>query len=385
MQERQPAAETDSEKQEWKSNLSRGRERFLAHVMDHGHQTGRRTADDFLRHFPPMEVMKALREQPELRAAIMTHTVGTKRRVALKKSWESAGEDVQIALEEKETDAAAVLEMLDLDDRVRYFDAKQLWSFVTEGDFWNVATGSLELETARAHIAFMLERALEDKLLTHQNIVDGITVDELASRLPKSQLGNIIKQSLANSQAGTPFTERDLLGAVPPDVLVQYVPLPHLWEAVIVPKIAARHGYIDRKTASADAANDAAQGQAATAEPAGAVSDGGEPGAANDHDPSQAEADSEGDSGTAGTADLPEVASASAGRVESADPNPAAQLAQHRRMRRIERGQLGGAKGPGIAKKREDSTIDPMTWSAEVADDDLLEEEEDLMIEVINS
>jgi hypothetical protein len=34
----------------------------------------------------------------------------------------------------------------------------------------------------------MLERAFEDKLITHRDVVEGVTVEELANRLPKAQL-----------------------------------------------------------------------------------------------------------------------------------------------------------------------------------------------------
>jgi hypothetical protein len=68
-------------------------------------------------------------------------------------------------------------------------------------------------------------------------------VDELATRLPKAELGKIIQCALHNADQGMPFTQTDLLATTPPRVLVQYVPLPHLWEAVVVTKIAERHGY----------------------------------------------------------------------------------------------------------------------------------------------
>jgi hypothetical protein len=96
---------------------------------------------------------------------------------------------------------------------------------------------------ARNHVAFMLERGLEDKLLTHRDVVEGIAVDELATRLPKAELGRLIQCALQNADRGVPFTQTDLLATTPPRVLVQYVPLPHLWESVIVTKIAERHGY----------------------------------------------------------------------------------------------------------------------------------------------
>jgi hypothetical protein len=98
-------------------------------------------------------------------------------------------------------------------------------------------------------MAFMLGRALDDKLVSHQDIVEGITVEELASRLPKSELGKIIKGALECGKRNAPFTETDLLGSMPPDVLVNYMPLFQVWDAIIEPKIAIEHGYTNKKKA----------------------------------------------------------------------------------------------------------------------------------------
>ena len=82
------------------SQLSKGRERFLAHVIEHGLECGQRTPEDFIRHFPPMAIMKALEDQPDLRANIVVIATGVKKKVALKKTAEHCGMDVQIALDE---------------------------------------------------------------------------------------------------------------------------------------------------------------------------------------------------------------------------------------------------------------------------------------------
>lgn len=231
------------------SNLGTGRERFLAHVIDHGFDIGRRTPEDFVRHFPPAAIMEGLKNQPRLRASVLVATTGVKERVALKKDWESAAKDLQIALDEGETDAKTIVSLLESDDRVRYLDHKALWSYVTEGEFWKVSPSrQKEYAAAKGHMAFMLTRALEDRLLTHADIVGGITVDELASRLPKSELGKIIKGALECGKRNAPFTEADLLGSMPLDTLVNYLPLFQVWDAIIDTKIAAEHGY---STASA--------------------------------------------------------------------------------------------------------------------------------------
>jgi hypothetical protein len=230
------------------SSLGKGRERFLAHVIEHGFEVGRRTPEDFVRHFPPTLIMEGLKDNAKLRADILVQATGVKEKVAIKKTWESCADDLQIALDEGETDATAIMKIVQLDDRVRYLDHRALWAYVTEGEFWKISPSrQKEYAAAKSHIAFMLGRALDDKLVTHADIVEGITVEELASRLPKSELGKIIKGALDCGKRNAPFTETDLLGSMPPDVLVNYMPLFQVWDAIIEPKIAIEHGYAAKK------------------------------------------------------------------------------------------------------------------------------------------
>jgi hypothetical protein len=234
------------EQQGFVSKLAEGRERFLAHVVEHTLEIGQRTPEDFIRHFPPAAIMAGLREQPLLRSQILVLTTGVKQKIALRKSATSAGEDLQIALDEGETDAESIVALLSPDDRIRYLDHKKLWAYCIEGDFWTVQpTKKHEFERAKDHIAFMLERGLVDKLITHRDIVEGISVEEFATRLPRSELGKLLKQALENSHTKAIFTEVDLLAALPPSELVKHIPLPHIWEAAVVPKIARTHRYVD--------------------------------------------------------------------------------------------------------------------------------------------
>jgi hypothetical protein len=230
----------------FQSRLRDGRDRFLAHVIEHGLEIGRRTPQDFIRHFPPAAIMKGLEHQPTLRSQILVLTTGIKQKIAMKKAAVSAGEDLQIALDEGETDSDSIVALFHPDDRVRYLDAKLLWAYVVEGEFWAAAASKKEaFEQAKTHIAFMLDRAIEDKLITHRDIVDGISVEELAARLPKDKLGKIIGQALANAHDDKPFTEVDLLSVMPATALVDYVPLGHIWDKVVVPRIALKHAYLD--------------------------------------------------------------------------------------------------------------------------------------------
>ncbi len=370
MSEAEKVANKDGNERNWSSALKKGRERFLAHVIDQGLEIGQRTPEDFLRHFPPMDLMEALRDQPALRAEIIVFTTGTKQRIAQKKSWKSCGEDLRIALDEGETDAQSVLDMLDLDDRVRFLDSKKLWTYITESKFWNVAPANTkDLELARSHVTFMLERALSDQLLTHADIVEGITLEELATRLPKSELGNIIKLSLENSRANKAFTERDLLTAVPPSVLVNYVPLGTLWNQVVVPRIAERHGYAPRpeETAADPDKNDAAAAAEAEAKSS--------PDSSSDERRRARRSTSAADSSTANPAPQAQATKSEAGE-EGLPATVAKQGAKAAEPSSV-------ALKPPAEDKAPAKTVDTASWFSEIDEADLLEE--DGLAEVANS
>jgi hypothetical protein len=251
------------------SKLKEGRQRFLSLVVEHALVHGRRTPDDFIRHFPPTAIMTGLKNQPRLRGQILVMATGLKEKIAVKKSAESAAEDLQVALDEAETDAAAVLELFQADDRVRYLDAASLWSFLVEGEFWNATVSKKEeFERAKDHLAFMLETALAEKLITHRDVVEGVTVGEIVMRLPKGELHKIIEGALSNAHRGAPFTELDLMATIPPATLLKYVPLPHLYSAVLEPKIALAHGYAGEQDEGDD--DDDNEDEVAAAAPAAA-------------------------------------------------------------------------------------------------------------------
>lgn len=244
-----------TEEQNFVSKLPEGRERFIAHVVEHGLEVGLRSPEDFIRHFPPAAIMMGLKDQPALRAQILVLTVGVKAKIATKKSAESAGEDLQIALDEGETDADSIVALFNPDDRVRYLPANKLWAYCVEPEFWKAtAAKAQEFDRAKAHMAFMLERALLDKLITHRDIVEGISVDELSTRLPRGEIGKLLKKALDNAHKKVSFTEADLLSALPPAELVKHVPLAHIWESVVLPRVAQKHGYLPSATAEVQTA-----------------------------------------------------------------------------------------------------------------------------------
>ena len=131
--------------------------------------------------------MAGLRARPSLRANILVTTTGIKFRIAAKKSAESAGEDLQIALDEAETTPATVVSLFQPDDRVRHLSDKALWQFLIEDEFWTASSSDAEAsKKAAEHIGFILDRALQDTLITHTDIIDGISVRRIAELLPRA-------------------------------------------------------------------------------------------------------------------------------------------------------------------------------------------------------
>ena len=226
------------------SKLAAGRQRFLAYVIDDGISTGRRTPADFVRHFPPAAIMQALVKRPDLRARILFATTGLRTPIGERKDIESAAEDVRIALEVGETDAETIVSLLAPDDRVRYFDAKALWAYVAEGDFWAHAEG-IDLDIARAHVSFIVERALMEKLISAREIVEALGVERLAQALPRELLGNLLSVALERGRDKKRFEDEDVLSTVPVASIAEHVPLWDIWRDLVIRRIAEVQGFVD--------------------------------------------------------------------------------------------------------------------------------------------
>ncbi len=224
------------------SSLEEPRRRFLACVTDHGLEHGLRSCDDFIQHFSPRVIMAAIGEDAELRASLLEQTIGIKKKVGLRKSPTSAGDDLQIALEEGVTTPAAIVALFGADHRARCLDGAELWAYLTEPEFWRAARDSEDAwSMGRDHITYILERALAEHLLTPRDIVEGLTLSLLVHHLPEHVLESVLSATLRQARIHEPFSEEELLDVVPPSVLAEHVPLEEIWDRVVVPHIAERH------------------------------------------------------------------------------------------------------------------------------------------------
>lgn len=237
------------------SRLSNGCARFLAEALEHAHAHGRRTAKDFVRHFPPRAIMAALEGDAALRARLLTELVGIKEKTALRTPAEDAGRMVDNALTEGDCDAEAFARSFGPGDRVRFLDPRRLWSFLVEGEFWKVSRSkdAAGHRLAQAHLAHLIDRAVAHGLVDHAGVLEGIGIDVLAEKLPRSELARALGRALSVGREGAPYTEGDLYAAVPPPVLVEHVALPHVMDRVITP-LAVRAGLADAAAPPLEAA-----------------------------------------------------------------------------------------------------------------------------------
>jgi hypothetical protein len=240
------------------SSLGKGREAFHSEVTEYCLRIGERTPEDFLRRFSCSKIMVSLASRPMERARIISELTGVHERVANKLSPENAGETLQIALDEGVTTPKDIVRLFQADDRQRYLNRHELWSFVIEGQPQHASPNdSAAHGRAERYIAYLIERAIDNLLVSHQEIVSALGVVKLAGWLPSELLGQIIETSLKKSDK---FTEEDLLSAAPPSSLVSHVPLDYLWDKVVVPLIAEAHDYApkasDGKPAEAKSESD---------------------------------------------------------------------------------------------------------------------------------
>jgi hypothetical protein len=226
-----------------KSELKTGAERFLVHVTSRALDENWRTPDDFLRHFKPQDLMASLEKAPDLRAALLVKAAGVHEKIARKKSTSSAAEDLRIALDERVTTAGEILALFPPDDRVRYLDKAKLWAFVTEEQFWTDAKDAKDRERNIDRVLFFVEQALEQHLVTLQDVADGLTFETIASRLPKAELEKVVLHALKTGRRKAALTEPSLLEVVPLRDLLKYVPLEHTYKGVVVAKIAQPSGF----------------------------------------------------------------------------------------------------------------------------------------------
>jgi hypothetical protein len=234
------SADSNEKDESFVSSLSESKAAFLAEVSEKSLALGERSPDDFLAQFSCEQIMLALKDRPQERAEILKQATGTHEKIAPRMSAKAAGETLQIALDEKVTDAKQIVELFKPDDRQRYLKSAELWAFAVSGQPEQKLRKGADLERAKKYVTHLLERALHHKLFDQKELVASLTVSRLTTLLPPQLLAAIIEASL---DAENKFSHADLLEIAPPEKLVAHVPLDYIWEKVVTPLVAERSGY----------------------------------------------------------------------------------------------------------------------------------------------
>jgi hypothetical protein len=215
--------------------------------MDHAFREGWRTPDDFVRYFPAHSMMAALKSAPELRVKLLAAATGIYEEILRRKTPALAAEDLRIALEEGTTNSLQLLNVFTPEDRVRYLDPHRIWDFLAEDQFWllDSEAGEEQRRGATERMIFTLTQALTERLLTLRDVLDGLTYDAVADSLSPQELRAVVRFALLKGRDGIGLNEKVLLEVLPLDKLVRSVPLDHIWQEVVIRRLAVPCGFTD--------------------------------------------------------------------------------------------------------------------------------------------
>jgi hypothetical protein len=221
--------------------------RYLAQVMEHAFREGWRTPDDFVKHFPADVIMAALKPAPDLRVAILAAATGIYEEILRRKTPALAAEDLRLALDEGTTSSMQLLSVFSPEDRVRFLDPHRLWDFLAEDRFWELdRDASDELrQSAVERMTFTLNQALQERLITLRDILEGLTYEAVADSLSPQELRSVVRHALVKGRDGIGLSEKVLLEVLPLDKLVRSVPLEHIWREVVIRRLAVPCGLTD--------------------------------------------------------------------------------------------------------------------------------------------
>jgi hypothetical protein len=225
----------------FQSSLDTAAERFLSHAIAQAFDYAWRTPEDFLRYFKPRDIIEGLSSAPEVRVKLLVSVAGASEKLALRKSIESAIEDLQIALDEGLTDGVAMLELLRPDDCVRCLDHQRLWAFVTEIE--PASPAEPEGHDLR-QVTLILRNALREKLVSLRDVADAISFPTIVEHLPTPLARRALLHALEGSRSNRPLDEKSLLEVIPLRQLLAQLPPQLIWNRVIVAKIAIPCGFV---------------------------------------------------------------------------------------------------------------------------------------------
>ncbi|HWO10162.1 MAG TPA: hypothetical protein VNN80_11800 [Polyangiaceae bacterium] len=221
--------------------------RFLAQLMEYSFREGWRTPDDFVKHFPAQSMMAALKSAPELRVAILAAATGIYEEILRRKSPALAAEDLSLALDEGTTSSMQLLAAFSPEDRVRYLDPRKIWDFIAGDQFWRYDPEATDeqRQAASERMSHTLSLAVQERLLTLRDILEGLTYEAVADSLSPDELRAVVRHALLKGRDGIGLSEKVLLEVLPLDKLLRSMPLEHIWNEVVLRRIAIPSGLTD--------------------------------------------------------------------------------------------------------------------------------------------
>ena len=215
------------------SALKPGVESFLGRFLQSSLDKHWRTPIDFIRHFGPTELIAALADAPEVRSHLLVEAAGVHARIATKKSPESATEDLQIALDEGVATPEMIVALFPPDDQARFLPRAKAWSYLTEQPFWSDGRAD-----SVSRVTFVVTTAVEEGLLTLEQVLKSLNLDALVDVLPPPELRTIMRYSLDLGRQGKSVTELGLLELLSMEKLFGFSSVARLWQDLIVELVA---------------------------------------------------------------------------------------------------------------------------------------------------
>ena len=219
--------------------------RFFVEALERTVEGGWRSALDFHTHFPPGIVMRRLDRHPAVRATYLTLLVGIPERTALRTATDDAGRLLQTAVDARDCEPASYVRIFQRTATSNYLDPATVWSFLIDEELIRVAWQSADerYPAAQRQVALLTELALAHRMIGPDAVVDGLGPELVAECLPAERLTSVLRGILEAGRSGRPFTDDDLVAAVPPAELCAHVPLAYLVEGVLVP-VARAAGFV---------------------------------------------------------------------------------------------------------------------------------------------
>lgn len=219
------------------SKLESSGDRFLSLCLQYALDQDWLSPTDLTEEFPAKKLMTALEAAPELRAKLLVEAAGVHQKIAPKKSTSAAAEDLQIALAEGICTAATILQIVSVDDHVRYLEKSALWDLLTRDQFW-FQDGA----RPQARMLAMIKTGIDQDLIDFPRLVRAVTPEQLASDLPRELIEAAFCTAIHAGLDGVAFQPETLLEAIGLEAWIEHLPLAHFWDTVIKGELAASAG-----------------------------------------------------------------------------------------------------------------------------------------------